>query len=665
MPLKKWGRDTDWESDKEQWTDEVFKHFFSPMIPKKVNLVPRIKDDCDTARFDFVTHEVTMSEKFLDQLVDEGGLDLETAFKGVLKHEWGHYIYYPRESSHLMFISHFASGAFKEFSDSITAYYMDIRDNLPQILKEKRGREVRGLYQGMNTLCEKGLRLTDEQRTMLETQGYDADEIVHTARKYSVDRLLTAYYQKQSGEDLGVVFDKEDAFLEEKLEELMACDYTKDEAELMNFVQFGSVITEVLKKLKEELPKPPPQSRKQGQSRQQSGQEGGEPNQDDSDSTGEGLQGIIDSLLKPMIGDAPKLGDFTREQLEEGLDEIAKRYKKQKYEAIRDFVESETGHSFDQPKVSNPMGGIGLERSNLTMNDKHIPYYKRLASTYGLYVHKKPLVVDVFNMFPEGQTRFRVGDPVKRLNPFSTGGVILPGITRRYKVKSGSRQDTQYRVPNLTIWIDSSGSMDDPATRMAPGVLAAYIVARTYHENEAQVGVVNFSGDSAFLFPTYEIEQVYSMLTAYWGGGTVVNVKKVKEYMERIAKNEGEVFPVYTTERDYEMMISDLAPDRRKEFIDKNLTVDLSSKVQETYEKMDTIMITDGGIFNIEEVVGYMNETAEYTRNVIFLIDAYGLAKEWMEMDLPNTQIVPVKKASDLIGVSIGEVKRVMTNGGD
>ena len=127
--------------------------------------------------------------------------------------------------------------------------------------------------------------------------------------------------------------------------------------------------------------------------------------------------------------------------------------------------------------------------------------------------------------------------------------------------------------------------------------------------------------------------------------------------------HSGSMARYFTTERDdpeeYERIVEQMHPEQRKEFLDKHIEIQLP-EVKEVYEKMDNILITDGGIFNLPEVIDYLNSTSEVTRNVVCVIDNPGQYKEWEAMGLKNTQIIPVDKPKDLIGVAIGEVKQMV-----
>ncbi len=619
-----------WEELAKVIAPRVLHEFYNPLVYPHIKLEDKL-EGVGTAYFDFKTNETHVSKEFLEKLVEHGEMDSETALSGIYKHEVGHYVHYPKECSHLMFLGHLAESSFGEHAKDVLAYWVDLKGNLPQILKEKTGKEVRELYKGLNTLIEKEEDFSEEQKEELRQQSEDPEQIMEDLKRYSIDRLLISYYQEQCKEDLGVHV--EDEYFQEKLSQLMTLDFSDDSTDLQNFILFGNYVIDMLEKRKNVLPK----------------------SMQNGIGTGHGEGKGMD----PVIGRPINLGDFTDEQIEDGLDEIIRGKNKHRYERVKDYVEKETGKKFDITKPKSKGQGIGLGTSNLKNNDDQIGYYERLAATFGAYIHKKPIIVDATDSFPEGSERFKVGDAFKTLDPFSTGGRILPSITRKKKLKHSHKRDRLYKVPDANILIDSSGSMEDPCNG-SNAVLTGFILGKNYHDNGAKVGAVNFSVDTAFLMPTRELYDFYSMMCAFWGGGTALNIPKIKKYMEQVARPDVREMPKYfTTEKEYEHFLGTLSSEKQKEFVDKDLELNLRGRIKETYEKVDNFLITDGGIANIDEVVGYLNSLAEVTRNTIFLIDNPSDYKRWTEVTLPNTQIIPVSKSEDLRGLAVGAARNI------
>ena len=150
----------------EEEYGQVLEDFFNPLLPGKPILEDRL-GGCDTAYFDFTTNRTHVSRKFLEQLCTTGGLDERTAANGICKHEIGHYVEYPRELSTLLFITYLAEKNFPKHKKAIVGYWLDVKDNMPQLLKKERGKEIRALYRAMNKLVE--AELSEEERKYRRT----------------------------------------------------------------------------------------------------------------------------------------------------------------------------------------------------------------------------------------------------------------------------------------------------------------------------------------------------------------------------------------------------------------------------------------------------------------------------------------------------------------
>ncbi len=620
-----------WQEIIARVSPEILADFYHPLIPPTPMLFDKVPQGApETAWLDFRTNKRYICRSFLEDLINDGEIDPETAVKGIEKHEIGHYMVYPREAAVLLYLGHLGEHQFKKHAKHVLAYWNDIMNNLPQIVQHEKGKEVRAVYRAMNTKTEKQGVLSKIQKALLKANNIDVAEVEKIHRTYSVNRLLTAYYQKQSEEQLGVDL-SDSPFLEQKLEELLKINYLKTDAnEIANYMLFGTVIADVLKKLEEALP----ENLKK-------------------------LQQIMSGLMMPIIADAPEVKDFSDKQIEGALDKIIRKWGKKRYEMIKKYVEEETGKSYDPPVKPKTDSHAGLEHSEITFHDDQISYYVRKARTYGLYIHRKPIVTDVTNNYPEGLQVFRVGNSVRRLNMFSTGGRVLPGITQRYREKTGTKKDKLYRTPDAWVWIDTSCSMKSPE-KDSDAVLGAFIIADNYWANGSSVGVANWSTDTAFLLPTRNLHDVHSMLTAYWGGGTYANIPKFKEYIERMGRQGRDLRPFYMTEHDYQELFERMTGEERKEVEDKHISIRLEKEIQDRYGKMDNFLITDGGIVNIGELVDYMNSIAVYARNTIFMIGNRRLAKQWQALELRNTHVVSVETSQDLAGIVVGDVRRMV-----
>jgi len=431
--------------------------------------------------------------------------------------------------------------------------------------------------------------------------------------------------------------------LKDKLKQLMAINFLEPKDEWINMLAFGEIIKDILYEDKNKCGG--------GEGK---GKGGGGEGKGKGDGKGE-VQG-------PVFGDI-SIDDFSDNQINEGLNEIIRKYGIERYKMIKKFLEEKTGRKWDKDteKSSGKLAGIGSV-DEIERNDDMIPYYERLSKTYGMYIIKKPVLVDVIDNYPYENIEFSPGDPLNRLNKFSTGGRILPGITKRHKEGCGKKQDRTFKVPHCFICIDSSGSMTHPRNK-SHAVNTGFVIARNYYANNAKIAVMNFSADSFLLLPTRELHDVYAALCAYWGGGTVLDTEKMKEYITKYFGKEfysGKKSANYivSDEKDYEELIGRLGKRERKEF-EKKASIEVKLKeVKEVFDKVDMHMITDGEIANLPEVIEYFNSISKMTRSTIYLIENPNQYAEWQSLNLPNTQIINVENEKDLEHICIGKVKK-------
>lgn len=596
-----------WKDVVEEQKEIIFTRMYHPLVDRDIRISQEPVYDIDTALFNFVDNTTTLVEPFLDLLHEKGGLSQEQTVRSLLQHEIGHYVEYPRELATLIYFKYYAEKVEKiaKHKDEILAQWFDLKDNLEMILLEKGGKDIKELYRGFSRI----LKNQDKQR------------------QYSVQRLMNAFYQEQGREDLGE--DLSDApFLKECLEELLSIDYRNthnnagDDRErihmldTVHFYRFGEIIAKVLDKEQQEVPQLPHQ--------------------------------------KPLFYDVIDLKQVPREGIEKALDTFIIRYGKKFYENIREFLRKETGLSLD-PKPSDEMGkGIGTEKTQITFYDEEIPYYERLARTYGVYIQRKPVKIPSDESYREGKKDFEIGTPLHRLDPFSAGGRILPGVTKEFMYRRADKRDITYKIPDLLLVVDTSGSRTNPKEKSIP-ILAEFILARNYWMNGAKVGVLNFSVESALLLPTRDLQKVYHMLCGYHGGGTVLNMRKILQvfYGDKVMKDD------LLTEEAYNPLLEQMSVEERRKIFDKSLRVK-TPEIQERYEKLDTIISTDGGIANIVELIAYLNATARFTRNTIVLeSNSYTRPEQLEKLGLENTTIVPIEKKEDLLHLALKHAKKL------
>jgi hypothetical protein len=186
-------------------------------------------------------------------------------------------------------------------------------------------------------------------------------------------------------------------------------------------------------------------------------------------------------------------------------------------------------------------------------------WYMERARKYSIYI--QPLA-KTGSIYPSEIKEFEFDDGIESYNPVESYGKLIPGIAKKFVYEDF--EGISGGMADAVIVMDSSGSMTDPEKEVSYAVLGAFVIARNYLENGARVGVVNFSNRNISLPPTRS-EIVFDHLILYQGGGTHLDVHELGEYLKRIGT------------------------------------------------QVDLIMITDGGIENIEEVEDFISRLRSLT----------------------------------------------------
>ncbi|MBW3015705.1 hypothetical protein KY330_04750, partial [Candidatus Woesearchaeota archaeon] len=559
------------------------ERFNYPMLSNPPYLQPY---GVPTACFNFVDNHIMIRPSFLGEIVDLG-VGVDDAVMGILLHEVAHYTDNPRERYKMILQQETVDRFFKQEPRSIQAallnFFQDTYVNLNNMKKEESGKELRVVYQ--------------------ELAKKDDCSIVF--------KLLDAFYGDRI-ECYKASF-KPDEKLQKKVEELRKVDYFNEEMESVYIKYFGEIILELLKEEYE-------QAKKYAKSCKSSKGDGSDKDLEERCGAGSAtIEEVIIGKLHPMSdADGDPINKMSDKEIEDALNEIAKRKGLKEYQRIKDFVNRVTGKSHDKitrnkSDFDKPIAG--LESAEITWHNEYIDFYRRKAAGK-IYIQRKPMIVNASNSYPNGLTKYKVEDPFPLINLWSSPW-ILPGITQRNVLEPGVISDKKFEFPHLWLSIDSSGSMPHPSS-MSNAILAGFILAINYHRNKRMIGVHNFSCDSAMLLPTRDINDVFKMLTAYFGGGTVFDPKKMKDYFKMLAmKGDLERLGIkgvnISNEKDYEKLLARLDPVEREKLKTKELNVRLKQKVKEYYEKVDHVLLTDGGIFNLDEVIEYFNQTGEYT----------------------------------------------------
>jgi len=87
-------------------------------------------------------------------------------------------------------------------------------------------------------------------------------------------------------------------------------------------------------------------------------------------------------------------------------------------------------------------------------------------------------------------------------------------------------------VPDLDLYLDSSGSMPDPTKSISLPALAGFVVAKKAHRKGASVRATNFSGTGQTLTSKSskgDLTPIFETLVQYYGGGTAFPISTLNE----------------------------------------------------------------------------------------------------------------------------------------
>nr|HID59374.1 hypothetical protein [Desulfobacterales bacterium] len=312
-------------------------------------------------------------------------------------------------------------------------------------------------------------------------------------------------------------------------------------------------------------------------------------------------------LSRPNPMGSHKPQQYSTQEVDRGLQELASSVASptEFKEIIHDFEDEllEAIHPTEQ--------GMGLGRGR-SLNADFL-YYMKLAQNYFLYVRKTAMEKSG-SLYPHHHVPWEVGKPYQDIDPWTSFGKIMPGITQTWQRVEGEVFGREEGTPNCIVIIDSSGSMIDPTKQLSYAVLGAACACDAYLRNEAYVAVYNFSDAAAgcrkILPYSRNRTEIYRILCHYFGGGTKLLVE------------------------DIEALQTDRVP--------------------------DIFMITDMQITNLEILIEYFNQcrnrvTAVHigdNRHVQAFRRSMGLRK--------NVGIYAVKKKEDIPRIVLGRVREYL-----
>lgn len=224
----------------------------------------------------------------------------------------------------------------------------------------------------------------------------------------------------------------------------------------------------------------------------------------------------------PMGGHG--LQQYSTQEIEEGLKDLA-------LDAVSPADFEEIIHDFED-EISGTIqpASQGSDSRSGGSIDTNVLYYMKLAENYALPIRKVPKK-NSGATYPDHHLRWEAGLPYQEIDPWTSFGKFMPGITKTWKRREGQVYGKEEGVPDCMVIIDSSGSMKDLRCDLSYAVLGAACASDTYLKNGARVAVYNFGDASAggrqILTYTRNRREIYTTLCRYFAGGTKFMVEDI------------------------------------------------------------------------------------------------------------------------------------------
>ncbi|MFW6147261.1 MAG: hypothetical protein ACOC6B_02605 [Thermodesulfobacteriota bacterium] len=247
------------------------------------------------------------------------------------------------------------------------------------------------------------------------------------------------------------------------------------------------------------------------------------------------IQGMLeaeensDSLSQPNAMGQNDFGRYSPEEMDQGLKDFAMATGDPA--AFRDVVKDFEAELEEAGYNTRSSMGLG---SGSPM-DADALFYMKFAENYSLPIKKKPIKKSG-SLYPVSHSPWELGKPFQDIDPWTSFGKVMPGITQIWDRREGETFDEEEGTPDCIVIIDSSGSMPNPRQRLSYAVLGAACASDAYLRNDASVAVYNFSdarhGGRQVLEFTRHRKRIYQMLCHYFGGGTRLDIDDIQSLQE-------------------------------------------------------------------------------------------------------------------------------------
>ena len=164
-----------------------------------------------------------------------------------------------------------------------------------------------------------------------------------------------------------------------------------------------------------------------------------------------------------------------------------------------------------------------------------IQYYRERALPHLIPFPTRPAPLSQ-ELIPEGTSPWEVGEPfdeIDWLQSLLICPVPIPGVTTVRREYGPSPGSDPARTPiDLDIYVDSSGSMPDPARSLSYPALAGAVIALSALRTGARIQVTLWSGKNQLMSTAgfvREEDAILAVLTGCIGGGTQFPLPKLRD----------------------------------------------------------------------------------------------------------------------------------------
>ncbi len=533
--------------------------------------------------------------------------DLRVISRGIPIHEFGHYFFFPRKVSLALFLSYNASKDFGIFANNIYQMYLDFVNEAMIVQQDMGSEEIKKTRIAMfNSASLNQLNPISAcyYLSMKEKMGLSIQVDLGCYEHSTLDKIVQALDQiskiiinpEISGNDMDEYF-----------------FYASQQ------YIFGEALLPLLK-----------------------------------DQLNQELKALI-SCMSQDHGLITKksidgLDGEKRTVVEEAIRSLVKILRKDVYEDLkRHFL---GGPSPRKNKKQNP-NSPGLTSRKLQLADKTtIDYYLDQARSYNYVIRPRRILSLSSVEIPFGKKEYKINDSPIGLDVRFSGGKIIPGLTKTRMNEHIPYPASREIISRAVFWKDASGSMPNPAEFTCYGTIVLTMCVLSYLGSGAEVGVALFDEEATRLKFTRKKYEALETLCGYKGGGTYVDINRLRSDLESKGNNLMGV-------KDSELLKSRLFKSMVENYMRKRAMITGFDKLSKV--PTDFYIVTDGGIHNIEEFIEFVRENDEYRCTIIhtsnYPLNVLGYDQQ-TSGDYNGITVLKSAKEQDLIELTRSILKR-------